>query len=405
MSRTPKKSIASPAPDVSAPDAPTVDVVGGGLAGLTAALRLASCGFKVTLHEATGALGGNLSSECVNGVWHDVYPHMFCDWYSNFWTMFEEDLDLRREEHFEPRMGVKLLNAGATKFIELENATTFKALMANMNSGLASWPDLFLFGFSMLDLAATPFDRSRSDQLEKLDVNGFIYSRGYSTERVAQLQNYILMLIWSIQSDLTAASSYQDFIKHTIAYPKPTPFAWLLKGSLEEKIIAPIKQKLDGLGCEIRLDHEAVKIELNGDKPTVTFRDTSRIAPAPGAAEPRSRDVSAPDYLVIATPAKPLSKLALSGREGRRIVDRLPRLAELRRLRGEAIPVLDLYFTKKLPDIPREQFALGGTDSDMTALDLSQLWTGDARMANQTVLALAASNGCALPALEDAELG
>jgi hypothetical protein len=74
----------------------------------------------------------------------------------------------------------------------------------------------------------------------------------------------------------------------------------------------------------------------------------------------------------------------------------LPHLSELRRLRGEAIPVLDLYFNKKLPDIPKEQFALGGSNSDMTVLDLSQLWTGNDGT-GLTAFAVAASNGYAIP--------
>ena len=36
----------------SASDAPRVAVVGAGLAGLTAALHLSRCGFKVTVSEA-----------------------------------------------------------------------------------------------------------------------------------------------------------------------------------------------------------------------------------------------------------------------------------------------------------------------------------------------------------------
>ena len=80
-------------------------------------------------------------------------------------------------------------------------------------------------------------ERTGGDLLERLDVNGFVYSRGYSNETVAKLQNYILMVIWSIQSDVTAAASYQDFIKHTILFPHETPFSWLLKGNLFEEII------------------------------------------------------------------------------------------------------------------------------------------------------------------------
>jgi len=42
-------------------------VVGGGIAGLTAALRLSNCGIRVTVLEADSAFGGRARSEVVNG--------------------------------------------------------------------------------------------------------------------------------------------------------------------------------------------------------------------------------------------------------------------------------------------------------------------------------------------------
>ena len=58
-------------------EAPRVTVAGGGLAGLTAALRLAQRGYRVKLYEQKAILGGDLGSRPVGeGVDLDVYPHM-----------------------------------------------------------------------------------------------------------------------------------------------------------------------------------------------------------------------------------------------------------------------------------------------------------------------------------------
>jgi predicted NAD/FAD-dependent oxidoreductase len=378
-----------------------VAVVGAGLAGLTAALHLAKRGFQVTVYEASAVVGGNFSSAKSGGVFQDVYPHMFCAWYANFWGLFGDELGLSRDEHFEPRMGVKLLNKGSAGFVELENATTLKSILANLNSGLMSWPDLFLLGYSMLDLAATPFDRDHSDQLEQLDVNGFVYSRGYSTENVARLQNFILMVIWSIQSEVTAASSYQDFVKHTIAFPHATPFAWMLKGSLYEKIIQPLEQRLWELGCDIRTSTPVRRVELIEGRPKLTV--DAPVTKARGTRARQDRSGGDADYVVLATPAPNLAELVLNAPQGARIVDALPHLSELRRLRGEAIPVIDVWFKRRLADIPKEQVALTGSDSVLTMLDISQLWTG--MPADRTVLVLAASNGYALASAEAEERG
>jgi len=392
------KAAASPkSPDAGAGEV-RVAVVGAGLAGLTAALHLSRCGFKVTVYEAKETVGGNLSSEKVGGVYHDVYPHMFCAWYSNFWQLFEQDLGLSREEHFEPRAGVKVLKKGTGEYHDLENATTLQAVLANLKSGVLPLPEMFLLGFSMLDLASHAFDRSQSDQIDRLDVNGFIYSRGYATESVAKLQNYILMVIWSIQSDLTAAASYQDFIKHTLTFPHPTPFSWLLKGSLYEKIIQPLERKLD---CEVLRDHAVRSVDLVDGRPRIM------LEPAKAAKGRRAQPREAPqaDYVVLAVPGQVLATLVMTGDPGERIVDRLPHLAGLQRFQSVAIPVVDVYFRTKLPEIPREQVGFAESDYDLSILDISQLWTGDPNMDGRTVLVLAASNAYALPSLDPLERG
>ncbi|WP_309604883.1 FAD-dependent oxidoreductase [Phenylobacterium sp.] len=375
-----------------------VAVVGAGLAGLTAALRLSQRGFQVTLYEATETLGGNLSSQKVNGVDHDVYPHMFCAWYVNFWALFEGDLGLSREENFQPRQGVKLLRKGDSSFLELENATTLKAVLANLTSGVLPAPEMFLLGFSMLDLASHAFNRQQSDQIDRLDVNGFIYSRGYATESVARLQNYMLMVIWSIQSDTTAAASYQDFIKHTLTFPQPTPFCWLLKGSLYEKIIRPLEEKLT---CEIRRDARVRSVQIIDGKPVIALEPR----PARNGRPAEPQDAAEADYVVLAVPGPALANLVMTGAPGARIVDSLPHLAGLQRFQSVAIPVVDVYFNKTLPGIPKEQVGFAESDYDLTVLDISQLWTDEPELAGRTALVLAASDGDAIPSLDPLERG
>ena len=367
---------------------------------MTAALRLSQRGFKVTLYEAKDKLGGNLSSEEINGVFHDVYPHMFCDWYANFWSLFEQDLGLKRDKHFSPRMGVKLKDPQHDHYNELKNATTIEAMLDNLTSGVASAPDMFLLGFSGLDLASHPFNRHGADELDRLDVNGFIYSRGYSTEKLAKLQNYILTVIWSIQSDITGAASYQDFVKHSYNFPKETPFAWLPKGDLFRTIIAPWEVKLAAVGCEIRKATPVAEVTLENGVPKLKLE----VKDAKGG---RETPVEAPpvDYVIIATSAPALAQLALNGPVGQRIVDALPHLSQLQRFQEIAIPVVDVYFKKKLRGIPKEQVGFVECDMALTMLDISQLWVDDPNMKGRTALVLAASDGYALPSNDPCEQG
>jgi predicted NAD/FAD-dependent oxidoreductase len=372
-------------------DGPRVAVLGGGLAGMTAALKLAECGFRVTLYEEKDVLGGNASSRQVDGKgpYHDVYPHMFCSWYANVWHLLEKDLGLSREKLFAPHRSVHLMDRNGT-VRELMSATSLEAMWRNLTSGVMSVPDMFLLGFSMLDLASSPFQLAGAEQLMKLDVNGFIYSRGYATERIAQLHNYMLMLIWSIQSDVTAAASYQDFIRHTLTFPDAQPFAWLMKGSLAELIIAPWEAKLRALGVNIALETRVLHVSVQDGRPSVQVQHGH-------AAHPHHEEY---DYLVSAVPAPVLVRLAMEGKTGGRIIDRLPKLAELQRFRDATILVCDVRFKMRLPDIPPGQVGLAQSLGDLSFLDISQLWEGRAGPKGETVLVLAASDSDALPTLD-----
>ena len=76
----------------------SVTIAGGGLAGLTAALRLAERGYRVKLYERAGMLGGNLASRPAGaGLQLDVYPHMYLNWYRNFWALLGDVTDADRD--------------------------------------------------------------------------------------------------------------------------------------------------------------------------------------------------------------------------------------------------------------------------------------------------------------------
>jgi hypothetical protein len=106
------------------------------------------------------------------------------------------------------------------------------------------------------------------------------------------------------------------------------------------------------------------------------------------------------DYLVSAVPAPVLARLAMEGKTGARIIDKLPELSELQRFRDATILVCDVRFKIRLPDIPPGQVGLAGSLGDLSFLDISQLWDGRAGPKGETVLVLAASDSDALPTLD-----
>lgn len=372
-----------------------VAIIGAGIAGLTCALRLSKRGYKVTLYEKDGMLGGDLSSKYNNGMYHDVYTHLFCDWYVNFWRIVEDDLKIKRDEAFEPRLSVKFLDPSSSpqrspdntpNYTEFKNPNRLKNVLDNLVSGALPPPDMFLVGYALLDLATQPFHRS--NLLEQQTVNGFLYSRHYATQDCADLHNTILNEIWCISSNDTSAAAYKDFIKRVLGN-RGLPFAWLLRGSLEEMLIKPWQESLKN-DCNIKASVQATAIEIGvDDKVQLTLSDNTKATHA---------------NVVLAVPATELAKLVMNGSPGRCLVESLPELLKLQHLRTASILVVTVYFKEKLPGLPREHVGLARSRGYLTFIDISQLWTSLSNVKEQhTVLILAASEAYAYPSARDEE--
>jgi flavin-dependent amine oxidoreductase len=94
----------------------------------------------------------------------------------------------------------------------------------------------------------------------------------------------------------------------------------------------------------------------------------------------------------------------MSSSPGRRIIDRIPHLTELQRLRTARVLVVTVFFKEKLPSIPPEHVGLSASLGYLTFIDISQLWTSlSSAKDKHTVLILAASDSNAYPSTSDEE--
>jgi flavin-dependent amine oxidoreductase len=378
------------------PDKTKVAVVGGGIAGLTAALRLAQNGCKVTVYEKNATVGGNLGSDPdPQGSYHDVYPHMFGDWYNNFWKLVGE-LGLSREHDFEPRPTCAFLEAGEfPKLKLLTNNGSPATALANLTSGIIPVPDMFLAAYSILDLLSQNF--SGGALVNEQTVNGFMTSRPYVTEKMLQMHNIIISNIWAVDSYLTSAFAYQSFAKYQ--FRRPTPQCWVLKGDSYTKLITPLVEKLNTLGCEVKTRAIVRHVEVSkGRVDRICVSEGNKIEP----------DIKV-DHLILAVPPIHLAQLVMSAEtdqgprqpggasgapdDGDPIVSVLPNLSELRRIHSEPIPVYDVAFNRRLQDIPNYYVSLLDSLFEMTFVDVSRTIPGT----DNTVLAVAVSDFYRLP--------
>lgn len=357
-----------------------VVIVGAGIAGMTAALRLLERGFHVTLLEQDAFMGGMLRA-CTfddesNGDRHEHSYHMLMNWYVNLWELIDE---LGVRDKFTPSEAFCFLGRGEANAPKLLNVGSPAALLRNLTSGVAPLPDLFVFMYSMIDLLSTPMHRDRL--LDEQSVNGFMYSRAYSTDRAAQLQQRVWETVWAIPCYNASAKSYKNFLKY--GNFAPVPQLWLFNENKYDALIGPLQRKLESFGDRFQFIPLAYVNELVLD-------DTGRVAALAYAKVARSPSIDPRGWHKPKVPAKanqpPLPVegdliLAVTPGALARLVNgpvygRDPKLGDVRKIRSEPMASVELHFKqgKWLPNVPKDVCVLVDTRYEMTFLDYSQHW-------------------------------
>jgi hypothetical protein len=376
-----------------------VTVAGGGLAGLTAALRLAERGYRVTLYEEKSMLGGNVASRRIaGGTFIDVYPHMYLGWYHNFWRLLE-DAGVDREESFARFSSVKqLARGGFPRFTTLTSGYSIAHLLQNVYSGVGPPADMFLFGYASLDLLAERLNPTV--RLQEMSVSGFLNARPYITKRAVDAYESYITNVWAIPSYLASAEDYQTYLAYCFA--EPDSLFWLTRGPALHQMIDRLASALRQAGVRIECNVHVTSVTRAGGRVSEIGLRRTRFDPRTykwvGTGESWTVKV---DELLLAVPAPTLARLARRGSAGQRIVDAEPDLAELSRLGTRQVPIVHLYFDSKLnprfAEVPAEPVGLQGSRLGLAFTNLSKTWDSVPACQGRTVLALSCSDAYALP--------
>lgn len=338
-------------------------MVGGGLAGMSAALRLAERGLRVTLYEGSERLGGKAGARRVPREGRDHYEdhgyHIFPGWYLNLWGLVRA---LGLEDRFEDRPDFLQLKAGAfPRFHGLHDLTSLRPrdLWRNLTCGLLPRGEMLLFLYSVLDLATQGY--AYSGLLDMATVNGFVRSRLYGTEGVARTYQSFMLIGTACPSYEVSAMTMRNVLRCWARHPRP--MYRVLRGNLHENLIAPFQRALEAHGCEVVTGRRLEGLVARGGRVAAL-----RLADAGGVDEVELDEEA---RVVLAVPVERAAALLDDA-----LYAQAPALASLRYLRTRPMAALHLYFRRRVEGVPREHVNLVDSPYGLTFIDVSQTWEG-----------------------------
>jgi hypothetical protein len=339
----------------------SVTIIGAGIAGMSAALRLLEAGFDVTVIEKAGTVGGKFGAVNVNGTYHEHAYHFLADWCVNFWEI-ASCIGLTRNKDFVRRDTIKFLRKkpanrrpdGQYDFLELKHGGSQLQFWENVNSRVIPPEDMIAYAYSLLDLV-TEGDDGDPDELEFLNrssVNGFMRSRPYMTDLAAVLHQEALLKAFAVPSYETSVRSYRTFVR----YFGRDDGGWILKGDSHTKFWEPFLRTLNRYNPEkgdprFRLVLNTSLEDIETDKSADHAPYVTRIS----VRGPEGKSWLDTKHLILAVPHQEVARLV---GQNHLLRETLPDLLELRKLKARQMASLDLYFKKPLPGIPAEHVTL-----------------------------------------------
>jgi len=338
-----------------------VTIVGAGIAGMSAALRLLDAGFDVTVLEKKDRIGGKFDAERKNRIYHEHAYHFLADWCLNFWKIVE-DIHLSKDS-FVRRDSIKFLwrrsaaprrgsARGQYDFLELRHGGALFHFWDNIYSKLIPARDMIAYVYSLLDLVTgTDKDPDELELLNRNSVIGYMRTRHYMTDLAALLHQEALLKAFAVPSYETSVRSYRTFIKY---FGRDTG-GWILRGNAETHFWRPFRAKLESYnqrpgGPRFRLHTNTeltdVEVEQVGAKKRIGRIQVTRS---------KKSCWLDPEHLLLAVPYPAVFGIVENNPKLR---ESLPGLLKLRKLRSRQMASLDLYFPTALPGIPAEHVTL-----------------------------------------------
>ncbi|WP_433197750.1 hydroxysqualene dehydroxylase [Nocardia sp. CA-107356] len=372
-----------PVPAVGSPGGRRVAVLGGGVAGLTAAHELAERGFQVTVYERR-ALGGKARSIPVPGsgsggrpdlpgehgfrFFPGFYQHIpdtmrripFADNPNGVWNNLigvpEARFARRDGEDFRLPLGPKArTNFTPEAFRETVGAMISTALKMPANEGAYFADRLLVFNSSC--------DARRHGQWEYTSWRDFVDGHERSHEFRALLSRTLTSIMVAAKEDVasvrTIGTMGEQFLGNPFEIGNDGSLDRVLNGPTNSVWIDPWVQRLRELGVQFALGTEVRGLDVRDRRIA-----SARIVDETGA----DRTVDA-DYFVVALPAEKARALWSPD-----LLEVRPELAAMDRLFVDWMNGIQFYLRRPM-DISHGHTAYIDAPWSLTSITQNQLWT------------------------------
>ncbi len=286
-----------------------VAIVGGGLAGITAALDCAAAGASVTLVEVRRRLGGAAYSFERDGMQLDNGQHVFLRCCVAYRALLAR-LGSERLTSVQPRLEIPVLKPGHTPVLLRRGALPAPAQLAG---ALVRYPHLTLIerlGAARAALALTRID-PQDRMLDTQTFGAWLARRGQGPRALAALWDLIALPTLNLPA-AEASLALAAFVFRTgLLSSADAGDIGFHDATLARTIAGPAETALRDAGVEVRLGWRAERLEQSAGGVEVHARDEALTADATVIAVPHARAATLLEPL-LGEPARALRGLGSS---------------------------------------------------------------------------------------------
>ncbi len=232
-----------------------VAVVGGGISGLTAALRLAESGYQVDVFEAAPALGGRTKSFYDEDVdeWVDNGPHAMVGAYHATRKLLE-DVGATSHVSWQPSLTLSLWDKERGLF-DLKAASWLPVNLALIWAVYRLPGHDFSSVKAMLRLAMTMMNRNETQTvqqwMEEIDAPAIL---------VQDMLEVLCLGVMNEPIQTANAKTFARVLATSFSSHKNAKMGWFNK-PLSQALVAPMADKLRGLGVNMVLRHSVRSLD------------------------------------------------------------------------------------------------------------------------------------------------